>query len=288
MSKKNRSEVDGDLHEGQLIQLLDDEGNLREARVTWVSETSKSQAGASAPELSWSVRNDRPDGARLIDADGLKKDQWVEYFHNGAWCFYQVAKVSDTGRLRYDDVFERDFILCGVGEVAFDADEPVVVADEDPTGKVSPRRVVPDWDDYFLTIAEAVSVRAKCRRRQVGAVIVGADHRIMSTGYNGAPSGMIDCLQGGCPRGLTAAGSVAARSPYDDPTSPGYCTALHAEHNAVVYAGRDVHGATCYTTDAPCPGCTKTLAGAGVVRVVWPGGEGVPIEMLAARKVMED
>src|ERR1700722_5448284 len=46
----------------------------------------------------------------------------------------------------------------------------------------------PDWDTYFIGIAWAVSARADCRRQQFGCVIVN-QNRIVSTGYNGAPSG---------------------------------------------------------------------------------------------------
>ena len=44
------------------------------------------------------------------------------------------------------------------------------------------------WDEYFMEIAEIVKTRSTCLRRQVGAVIV-KDNRIITTGYNGAPSG---------------------------------------------------------------------------------------------------
>lgn len=60
----------------------------------------------------------------------------------------------------------------------------------------------PSWDDYFVTIARAVAARSDCRRRQVGAVLVDESHRIVGTGYTGAPSGHPGCLEGACPRGL--------------------------------------------------------------------------------------
>lgn len=123
----------------------------------------------------------------------------------------------------------------------------------------------PDWDDYFLKITRAVARRADCSRRQVGAVIV-KDRRIVATGYNGAPSGNKGCLEGGCPR---AQSDAAPYSSYD--TGPGSCIAIHAEANAIIYADRSrCEGATIYVTCEPCEGCSRLIAGAGIVRVVFP------------------
>jgi dCMP deaminase len=135
-----------------------------------------------------------------------------------------------------------------------------------------PTLTVPGWDDYFLGIAQAVSSRAKCRRRKVGAVLTH-ERRIIATGYNGAPSGAPDCLEGACPRGLLSYDQVAGLGDYDRPGSPGFCIAIHAEVNALLFATRDTVGATAYITDQPCPGCRKALAAAGIVRAVWPEGE---------------
>ena len=132
--------------------------------------------------------------------------------------------------------------------------------------------IVPDWDQYFLGIAEAVSARAKCTRRRVGALLVH-EHRIIATGYNGAAPGRPDCLEGACPRGRLDYGEVPAFSDYDVPGSPGFCIAIHAEMNALLFATRDTAGSTAYVTDKPCSGCRKALAPAGVVRAVWPDGE---------------
>ena len=56
------------------------------------------------------------------------------------------------------------------------------------------------WDEYFMQIVEVVKTRSTCLRRQVGAVIV-KDNRIITTGYNGAPSGLKHCTElGGCER----------------------------------------------------------------------------------------
>lgn len=131
----------------------------------------------------------------------------------------------------------------------------------------------PTWDEYFAAIAQTVSTRSSCTRRQVGAVVVSPDRRVIATGYNGAPAGEPDCLSGACPRGRQDYAAVAASTDYDTPGTPGWCIAVHAEANALLYATRDTKGATAYVTAEPCPGCSKLLAAAGVARVVWPGGE---------------
>ena len=130
---------------------------------------------------------------------------------------------------------------------------------------------VPDWDDYFLGIANAVSRRAQCTRRRVGAVLV-LDRRIIATGYNGAASGQPSCLEGACPRGALDYDQVPGLGDYDRPGTPGFCIAIHAEVNALLFATRDTSGASAYITDQPCPGCRKALAEAGIVRAVWPAG----------------
>ena len=49
--------------------------------------------------------------------------------------------------------------------------------------------------------AEIAKLRSNCLSRQVGCVIV-KDNRQISTGYNGTPSGIKNCFDGGCPRCL--------------------------------------------------------------------------------------
>lgn len=144
---------------------------------------------------------------------------------------------------------------------------------------VAPRVTVPGWDSYFLTIAGAVALRAKCRRRQVGAVVVSEENRILATGYNGFPAGVADCLEGACPRGVSTPSLVAPDSSYEMPGTVGYCPSLHAEVNALAHARTDARGSTIYITDKPCPGCQKHLAAAGVVLAVWPQGSLVPLDL---------
>lgn len=123
----------------------------------------------------------------------------------------------------------------------------------------------PDWDAYFMEITHTVAKRSSCLRRQVGAVLV-KDHRIITTGYNGAPSGMKHCAElGGC-----------LREKMGFPSGQGheFCRALHAEQNAVIQAaimGVSIEGATLYCTHSPCSLCAKILIGAGIRRVVFSG-----------------
>ena len=55
----------------------------------------------------------------------------------------------------------------------------------------------PNWDEYFMEMAELARTRTTCLRRGVGAVIV-KDNRVMATGYNGAPAGVAHCEETGC------------------------------------------------------------------------------------------
>ena len=125
----------------------------------------------------------------------------------------------------------------------------------------------PTPDEYFLNIAEAASLRAECRRRLVGAVIV-KDGRIVGAGYNGAAPGAPSCLDGACPRGLLSYEEVAASSDYSN------CIANHAERNALWHTPQEHReGSTVYVNHAPCPGCQTLMRSCGVARVVWPAGE---------------
>ena len=57
----------------------------------------------------------------------------------------------------------------------------------------------PNWDEYFLEMAQVAAKRSTCLRRQVGAVLV-KDRRLLATGYNGAPRNLKHCGEIGCLR----------------------------------------------------------------------------------------
>jgi dCMP deaminase len=125
-------------------------------------------------------------------------------------------------------------------------------------------------DEYGLQVARAVAARADCTRRQVGAVVMDDEGRIVSTGYNGAPAGEPGCASAGaCPRGQLTYAEHPHGQAYEEGASR--CIAVHAEVNAVIYAGRDrTKGATIYVTDTPCYLCALVIKAAGIARVVTP------------------
>ena len=123
----------------------------------------------------------------------------------------------------------------------------------------------PDWDEYFLDIADLVSRRSSCLRRSVGAVLV-KERRILATGYNGAPTGLRHCLDLGC---LREQCNVPSGERHE------LCRGLHAEQNAIIQAalhGVGVNGATIYCTNHPCVICAKMIINAGVTKVIFREG----------------
>lgn len=127
-----------------------------------------------------------------------------------------------------------------------------------------PEQRRPETHEYFMGIALAVRTRADCTGNRVGAVIV-KDRHIVATGYNGTPTGMPNCSEGGC-----------HRCAHRDSTKPGtnydLCICVHAEQNALLAAARfgiAVEGSTMYTTMRPCFGCTKELLQAHVDAVFY-------------------
>lgn len=115
-----------------------------------------------------------------------------------------------------------------------------------------------------MAIALAVRSRANCTGRRVGAIIV-RDRRILSTGYNGTPSRMTNCEDGGCHR-CAHPESYAPGDGYD------ICICVHAEQNALLAAARfgvAIEDCTIYTTLQPCFGCLKELLQANVREVCY-------------------
>ena len=119
------------------------------------------------------------------------------------------------------------------------------------------RTNVISWDEFFMRVAIAASLRSKDPNTQVGACIADTNHRILSVGYNGTPAGIND-----------------DEFPWEttpDPLLDKHSYVIHAEANAILnYRGslKDMTGATVYVTLFPCHECAKTLVQAGIGEVV--------------------
>ena len=119
----------------------------------------------------------------------------------------------------------------------------------------------PKVDQYFLKIAAVVAERSTCRRHHVGAVAVINKH-ILTTGYNGAPAGLKDCLELGCLRDEM---SIPSGERHE------ICRGIHAEQNVIIQAalhGISLDGSTIYCTHTPCVLCAKMLVNAQIERFV--------------------
>lgn len=129
-----------------------------------------------------------------------------------------------------------------------------------------------DKVNYYLDIAQTVSERSTCLRRQYGAIIVNHDE-IVSSGYNGAPRGRRNCADLNC----------CTREELKIPSGERYelCRSVHAEANAIISASRqEMLGATLYMAcvdpasgelipgSTSCSMCRRQIINAGIERVV--------------------
>jgi len=117
-----------------------------------------------------------------------------------------------------------------------------------------------------MKIAHIVASRSTCFRRQVGAVVVRGK-RMLSTGYNGSPTGLAHCSDDP---------TLCIREQLKIPSGQRaeLCRALHAEQNAIIQAavhGVSTKGSWIYVTHQPCIICAKMIINAGMTRVVFSG-----------------
>lgn len=136
----------------------------------------------------------------------------------------------------------------------------------------------PSKEDYYLNIAQEVARRGTCLRRLFGAVMV-RDDQIISTGYVGAPRGVVNCIDlAECPRQKA---NIPPGERYE------LCRSVHAEMNAIIHASRqDMLGSTLYLAcinpqtgepvggTRPCKLCTRMIINAGIAKVIVREGEG--------------
>lgn len=110
-----------------------------------------------------------------------------------------------------------------------------------------------NWDEHFISMVYLVSMKSKDPSSKIGAVIVGPDNEIRSTGYNGLPRGLKDGL--------------AEREARPEK----YFWYEHGERNAVYNAARmgtPTDGCTMYTQGVPCADCARAVIQAGITKVI--------------------
>lgn len=121
------------------------------------------------------------------------------------------------------------------------------------------------WDKRFIEMTDVIGNWSSCfqANRKMGCVIV-RNKRILTTGYNGAPAGIVPCTERG----------VCMRRERNIPSGEQaqLCYAVHAEQNALIQAakmGVCVDEATLYCTYSPCVICGKLIINAGITRLVY-------------------
>lgn len=109
------------------------------------------------------------------------------------------------------------------------------------------------WNDYFMKMADLVASKSKDRSTKVGCVIVGPNHEVRTTGYNGFCRGVDD--------------EVEVRHVRPEK----YLWSEHAERNAIYNAARNgikIEDCTVYSTTFPCADCARGLIQSGIKRIV--------------------
>jgi len=146
-------------------------------------------------------------------------------------------------------------------------------------------RLRPSWDSYFMHLADLAAKRSNCMKRRVGCVLV-RNGRVISTGYNGTPRGMINCNEGGCSRCNLGEGSGQSLAS---------CLCLHAEAASISLTRADCRKMPCwkqernglamgvfcivirtsrlcamaYPRRCPCLTCSVKIVQVGVTEVVY-------------------
>jgi len=120
-----------------------------------------------------------------------------------------------------------------------------------------------EWDKTFIEIARIMAEKSKCSRLKVGAVIT-KDNRIIGCGYNGTPSGFINCNE--------ACENLRDNKEQSEHHLFSEQYEIHAEMNAILdlaKRGLSPEGSTLYTTICPCKNCAKLVIAAGIKRIIF-------------------
>ena len=110
-------------------------------------------------------------------------------------------------------------------------------------------------EEYFMGLAHLSALRSKDPNTQVGAAIVDENHRVVSVGYNGFPTGVSD--------------DEFPWSREGDVLTSKYAFVVHAELNAILNSQRSVRGCTIYVSLFPCNECAKAIIQSGIKKIVY-------------------
>lgn len=130
----------------------------------------------------------------------------------------------------------------------------------------------------MMNIAHEMASQSKCISKNVGAVIA-KDGRIISTGYNGTPSGLPNCCDvaeeekfGYVFQDLNTLTTSMRMFDRTKHSAWSEQNEIHAEQNAIIFAakhGLAVQGCVMYVTHSPCPTCCKIIAQSGIQTVIY-------------------
>lgn len=134
------------------------------------------------------------------------------------------------------------------------------------------RQHVITWDQYFMGMAHLSALRSKDPSTQVGAVIVSAENKVVSIGYNGLPKGCSD-----------------DEYPWErdgNALESKYVYVVHAELNAILNAPLSVQGCRLYVSLFPCNECAKAIIQAGIAEIVYEDDKYAQTDIVKASKRM--
>jgi len=121
------------------------------------------------------------------------------------------------------------------------------------TMEINANYEIPDWDTYFMSMVYLVASKSKDKKTRIGAIVVGNDKEIKSTGYNGFVRGLNDNVH----------------EKQEEPEK--YYWFEHAERNAIYNAtliGTSLKGCRMYTNGIPCMDCARGVVQSGILEVI--------------------
>lgn len=205
----------------------------------------------------------------IMENEGWKKDlaislldpyTWLEFRKRPFSVLVVVYPIMKEGEVisseRYNYFTSRLLLL---NEYSLNRVNMIEIK-EDEIERLTTFKIRPSWEAYFMSIAQIASTRSNCMKRQVGAVIV-KNNRVLCIGYNGTPTGEINCSDGGCSRcnENTRRGKELSN-----------CFCIHAEESAFLErSSSEINGSYLYTTVYPCRLCSRKIVQLKISKVYY-------------------